>query len=760
MASYNIRFYDQDPSGLLPWWSGGSFTWTGPAAAAGKATVTDDDFTLDDDNNGNESAIADVTLGGNSSTGANIDAEAAWTLRDTVTGETFNIVQLQVETGGAAGSYTLSEQPLIPGRAYEVQDYNSNPSADWGDPAFSDADYIPADNTVEGTGGDDVIDAGYDGDPDGDMVDGGFGTGPNGDGDVIQAGAGNDTVDAGAGDDTVYGGPGADVISGGAGNDTLHGGGGSDGSGAGAGAESLNWSLQGGDGADLSGGFTQTTGTVDVSVSFADDGNNDPDFEVESGDTIHTAPGEPMADQSSLYLFGAGEGATSTTRIDFAAASGAGVGDTVQNVQFRINDIDAFDRNHLDSVTINAYDADGNPVPVTITADGNESVSGNRIDAGDSLDAPQDAQGSALIEIGGPVATIEISYANTENVQGREAGTHAINVSDIHFEPIPLPEANKAPQAADIIDGGAGDDFIDGGTGDDVLSGGTGADTIAGGAGNDTIGVAQGDTVAGGDGDDTFRLTDFGAGSGAITIDGGDGGETAGDMLDLQGLIAPGDIVYDPDDGPGSRSGSATLSDGSVVTFSGMENVVICFAADTRILTPHGERLVQDLQPGDPVLTADNGVQTLRWVGRRIVPAVDRMAPIRIRQGHLDNSRDLVVSPQHRMLLGGYRAQLLFGEGEVLVPAVHLVDGRNVVQEAGEAVTYIHLAFDRHEVIFAEGIRTESFHPGHVGLEGIDGPCREELFRIFPELRSDPGAFGPTSRRSLKKHEAFALRAL
>ncbi len=756
MPRYNIRFYDQDPSGQLPWWPGGSFTWTGPAAADGKATITDDDLTLDDDNNGNESATGDVILGGNTSSGANVDAEASWTVRDTVTGETFDIVRLEVENGGAAGNYTLSEKPLVPGRAYEVQDFTSNPNADWGNPAFAATDYSSVDNVVEGTGGDDTIDAGFHGDPDGDMVDGGFGTGANGNDDVIEAGAGADRVEAGAGDDTVHGGSGADEISGGAGNDILFGDG--DGGGA-AGTETLHWSSQGSDGTDLSAGFTQATGRVDVSVSFVDDGDNRPSFEVESSDPIHTAPGETLATQSSLYLFGAGDEATSTTRLDFAAASGSGVADSVNNVRFRISDIDSSARNHLDSVTINAYDSDGNQLPVTITADGNDTVTGQTIAAGDSLDSPDEARGAALVEIAGPVSSVEISYANMEDPRGNAAGTHAINVSDIQFDPVPLPDTASGTSGADRIDGGDGDDLVDGGTGDDILSGGAGADRISGGAGNDTLDLTTGDTATGGDGDDIFRISGPGAAPGNVDIDGGTNG-AAGDTIDFRGLLGPDDIAYDPYDGTGSRSGSATLSDGSVVTFSGMENVVICFVADTRILTPAGERPVQDLRPGDKVLTADNGVQTLRWVGQRTVPAKDRLAPIRIRQGHLDNGRDLLVSPQHRMLLGGYRAQLLFGEGEVLVPAVHLVDGESVIRETGATVTYVHLAFDRHEVIFAEGIRTESFHPGHVGLEGIDGACREELFRIFPELRSDPGAFGPASRRSLKRHEALALRAL
>ncbi|MGB8623025.1 MAG: Hint domain-containing protein, partial [Paracoccaceae bacterium] len=121
--------------------------------------------------------------------------------------------------------------------------------------------------------------------------------------------------------------------------------------------------------------------------------------------------------------------------------------------------------------------------------------------------------------------------------------------------------------------------------------------------------------------------------------------------------------------------------------------------------------------------------------------------------------RDLLVSPQHRMLCRGARAQLLFSESEVLVPALHLLGTPDATRQAGGTVTYVHLLFDRHEVIFAEGAASESFHPGHVGVDGILAPAREELFRIFPELRADMAAYGPTARLCLKKHEARLLAA-
>lgn len=638
-------------------------------------------------------------------------------------------------TDGGAND-TLLEGSATPATLvdYEINDF------DGGDPlgsysvTFESGVPVALDGLVEGTDGDDLIDGSYVGDPDGDVVDGGDGTGASGNEDVIHAGDGNDTVLAGDEDDLVLGGAGQDSIDGGAGDDTIYG----DAPDVTPAAESLNWSAQGADGTDVSSGFTQSTGDMDVAVTFSNDGDNAPEQSVETSDSIYvdTGAGEPMATDSSLYLFGTGEGATSTTTLEFTSNSPS-LSDEVENVQFRISDIDAFATNHIDQITVTAFDADGQPVAVTLTASGNDTVSGDTVTAGNSLDTPDAAAGSVLVEIAGPVATINISYLNTETPSGGMSGTHGINVSDVHFDTKVLP----------------GDD--------DIIVGGAGADVMYGGEGDDTITVAEGDTTEGGDGDDTFLVTDLGeTGSGTITITGGEGGETTGDTLDFQGLVGAGDVtITNSDDAAGGLSGTATLSDGTVVNFSEIENLLICFTTGTRILTPQGERLIEDLRPGDLVLTADHGVQPIRWIGQRTVAAKGDLAPIWIREGFLNNNRDLLVSPQHRMLMQGYRTQLLTGQSEVFAAAKHLVNGQDVRRQAGGEVTYVHLLFDRHELIFAEGAKTESFHPGHVGLDAIMAPAREELFQIFPELRSDIAAYGPTTRACLRRFEARALMA-
>jgi hypothetical protein len=120
MATYDVSFYNADPLFILNQTVGGTATWTGPSTADGTATITDTDtgaeeFTLDEAAAGGESAIADVLIGGNSSTGAQVYAEESWTLRDTVTGQVFEVITFHVNAGGATGYYTLSEVPLVNG---------------------------------------------------------------------------------------------------------------------------------------------------------------------------------------------------------------------------------------------------------------------------------------------------------------------------------------------------------------------------------------------------------------------------------------------------------------------------------------------------------------------------------------------------------------------------------------------------------------------------------------------------------------------
>ena len=312
----------------------------------------------------------------------------------------------------------------------------------------------------------------------------------------------------------------------------------------------------------------------------------------------------------------------------------------------------------------------------------------------------------------------------------------------------------------DTLDGGDGDDIIYGGDDDDTLIGGLGDDVLDGGDGRDTFTLAEGDTATGGAGDDTFVVTDLGeAGTtDTITVTGGEADETNGDTLVLTSDVSYSDIVFsNTDDDGGGLSGSFTLNDGTLVQFSEIENI-ICFTPGTHILTQFGDRPIEKLRVGDLVVTRDNGLQPVRWVGSRTVAGNGALAPISIAPDTLEGGqRPLLVSPQHRVLFTGYPAQLLFGESEVLVAAKHLINSADIRKAPCDRVTYMHLMFDDHEIIYAQGTATESFHAGATGIAAVTDAGREEMFSLFPELRSNPGAHGDTVRPCLKAHEARLL---
>jgi peroxidase len=294
--------------------------------------------------------------------------------------------------------------------------------------------------------------------------------------------------------------------------------------------------------------------------------------------------------------------------------------------------------------------------------------------------------------------------------------------------------------------------------GDDTVTVG-GKASVAGvlgtGKGSDTVEIndqADVGLIRTGMGDDTIKI------GRDTTVDKVNGG-MGFDRLEVEG---PYRVDWGPG-GPDSGQGTIVYLDadgaktGKTLAFTKIE-MITCFTTGTHILTQIGQIKIEDLNVGDMVWTQDAGLQPIRWIGRTTVQATGDLAPVRIAKDTLGNSRDLVVSPQHRMMLSDWRVSLYTAQDEVLLPAISLVNDTTITRDAGGFVTYFHMCFDDHQIVMAEGIPSESFLPAAQSLKNVDAAAQAELLRLFPELAT--GAAIKSARPILTRNERQLIARL
>lgn len=591
--------------------------------------------------------------------------------------------------------------------------------------------------------------------------------------DELEGNDGNDNVQGRSGDDLVYGGAGNDTVSGSGGNDTLKSGIGNDSLLGGLGDDSLD-GFSGDD--RLFGGGGNDTVTAGLGSDYAEGGagndliedigaDNDSLYGNSGDDTIRGAGGNDL-------IYG-GDGNDSVMGDGIL---GAGTGD------------DSVYGDAGDDTVIGAGGNDqlfgGTGADDLQGGTGNDSLEGN---SGDDLITAGSGDDTLLGGLGnddlnGSTGNDYIEAgAGNDSVGGGEGDDVAFGGSGDDYMTAGLGnDTLQADQGNDTVAGLGGDDHLEGVSGDDTIEGGTGNDSLSGGVGNDNLyggftdvgnDTLEGnsgddlikdedsgdDLVVGGDGVDTvyggFGSDTFSGGfeSGDIVTGGEDPGDTDIDVLDLTGLGVAGvdyTITYG---GGNNEAGTVNFltgpSAGGSMTFSEIENV-ICFTTGTQIMTSRGEQFVEDLRVGDMVHTLDHGLQPIRWIGSTKVDgeALSRnpkLLPIRIKAGAFGRglpAEDLRVSPQHRLMVSSTIARRLFDQEQVLVAAKQLVqvDGIDVDHWAQE-VEYFHILFDRHEIIFAEGMPAESLYTGREALKSLPRDAVEEIFTLFPELRDcDP----------------------
>lgn len=207
-------------------------------------------------------------------------------------------------------------------------------------------------------------------------------------------------------------------------------------------------------------------------------------------------------------------------------------------------------------------------------------------------------------------------------------------------------------------------------------------------------------------------------------------------------------IVVQATEGPGSSGQGATTYQSYVSP--------PCFTPGTRVETPEGPCRIETLRAGDRVVTVDKGACAIRYVTRtHLTCAMLRRnpdhCPIRFKAGSLGDGlpeRDLVVSPQHRLLWSGSDCDLHLGVPEVLVAAADHPAGQKVAAALLPfGVTYIHLVLDEHHILWANGAQTESFLVGPTSYHAAPASVQADLRRLFPALSS---LHGPVWQRAAR----------
>ncbi|WP_373634803.1 Hint domain-containing protein [Yoonia sp. SS1-5] len=230
------------------------------------------------------------------------------------------------------------------------------------------------------------------------------------------------------------------------------------------------------------------------------------------------------------------------------------------------------------------------------------------------------------------------------------------------------------------------------------------------------------------------------------------GGDTATVVIDGQTSDTVGVFIEEEQ----SRDAETNHIDETVGIVAFEDGLIPCLTAGTRIQTPSGPRLIDDLQAGDSItLHGEPGTKDILRIFRRDLDLADlrrhpHFRPVRIKAGALNGTlpqRDLLVSRQHRMLVSSKIAKRMFGRFEVLIPAIKLVGLPGIfVDETVRSVTYYHLLCDAHVVIYAEGAPTESLYTGKQALKALLPEIQTEILSIFPEIADETHLPQPARR--------------
>lgn len=169
-----------------------------------------------------------------------------------------------------------------------------------------------------------------------------------------------------------------------------------------------------------------------------------------------------------------------------------------------------------------------------------------------------------------------------------------------------------------------------------------------------------------------------------------------------------------------------------------------CFATGTKVTTEEGEIAVDQLKPGQRILTRDNGYQPVRWIwttrmsGRYLFDN-PHLRPVMVRKGAFGDGMpvaDTMMSQNTRVPVVTKSLRLIGIERIEMLALKNLIDHDSVLFMPVVGIQYVHLVFDQHEIVAANGFWTECFNTTDTSLKGVGNAQRLEILDIFPKLKA------------------------
>ncbi|WP_299958211.1 Hint domain-containing protein [uncultured Roseobacter sp.] len=205
-------------------------------------------------------------------------------------------------------------------------------------------------------------------------------------------------------------------------------------------------------------------------------------------------------------------------------------------------------------------------------------------------------------------------------------------------------------------------------------------------------------------------------------------------IVDVKALRGDGDII---------------TSQHKIPTLPIFENAFSAFARGTPLQTSAGFVAIEDLQPGDRVLTVDGSARQVTWIGSACFAPSDRSRRHVVTRLMADcfgiNRPDsfLSLGPAARLLQTPPHLRAETGDKQRMTLASGFVDGVNIIEVTPPTpVRMFHLSLDRHTAVIAGGLEVETYHPGVDPMRPLSHTLQSVFLSLFPHL-TDISAFGP-----------------